>query len=148
MNAAVAIGMSVALIAGFALAIQAPINSQLGRAVHSTLLAGTLSFSLSALLLIAISLLTGELRLFHSIAPVSRWLWIGGIFGPIYVLGVIYSVPLIGVFSAFAMVVAGQLVGALILDLVGAFGLTAKPISLPRVLSMVFVFIGVVLSRF
>ncbi|PZQ97748.1 MAG: EamA-like transporter family protein [Cereibacter sphaeroides] len=148
MNASATIFLAAAVIAGLALSIQAPINGQLGRAVHSTLLASTISFSVSVVLLLAISYATGEFRQLSDMGPTPWWLWIGGIFGPIYMLGIIYSVPNIGVVSALAAVVAGQLLGAMTIDLIGAFGVAARPISLTRVLSVCFVFAGVVLSRY
>ncbi|VDC22671.1 DMT family transporter [Pseudogemmobacter humi] len=148
MSFPLALCMTFALGAGVALAVQAPINAQLGKAVHSPLLASTISFSLSTLLLIATTLMSGEYRLLAGAEPLRWFLWIGGLFGPLYMLGVIFSVPVIGVVSTFAMVVAGQLLGAVIIDMIGAFGTAARPVSPARLLSVLFVFAGVVLSRF
>jgi transporter family-2 protein len=67
--------------------------------------------------------------------------------GTVYVLAALWSVPKVGVLTVVAAAVFGQLMAALVMDAVGAFGLAAREISLTRILAVIMVLGGLVLSR-
>jgi transporter family-2 protein len=56
-------------------------------------------------------------------------------------------VPRLGVVTMIAALILGQLVGAIILDAVGAFGLPVKEIGWQRIVAVALVAGGVILSR-
>ncbi len=57
--------------------------------------------------------------------------------------------PVTGALVFFVCIIAGQLLGAMLADHFGAFGLTVREISLPRVMGLVLVLVGAVLvSRY
>ena len=134
------------LMGGIAIAMQAPLNGALGRTLGATLPAATVSFAVGFVALLVLSFATVG-NPFGRLGAVPLWQWAGGLFGAYYVWSVIWGVPTLGVVTAMAALILGQMAGALILDAVGAFGVAVQPISLTRILAVVLVASGVVLSR-
>lgn len=84
---------------------------------------------------------------FGRLATVPLWQWAGGLLGAYYVWSVIWGVPALGVVTAMAALILGQMAGALVLDATGAFGMPVQPVSLTRILAVLMVAGGLVLSR-
>ena len=60
----------------------------------------------------------------------------------------LWSVPTIGILTAFAALLLGQLSAALVLDAIGAFAAPVHAITPTRVLALLMVAGGLILSRF
>jgi len=56
-------------------------------------------------------------------------------------------VPSLGVVSSVAALVLGQMAAAMVIDHTGALGIVAQPITPSRVVSVILVAAGLVLSR-
>ena len=70
----------------------------------------------------------------------------GMLAGP-YIIAAAFLAPRLGIGLFFGAVIAGQLLAGVAFDHTGAFGLTQKPIDLPRMLGIVALLVGVVLIR-
>ncbi|WP_103333078.1 DMT family transporter [Pseudotabrizicola formosa] len=134
------------LLGGIAIAVQAPLNGALGKTLGATLPAAAVSFAVGFIALLALSYATVS-HPFARLGSVPLWQWAGGLLGAYYVWSVISGVPTLGVVTAMAALILGQMAGALVLDAIGAFGVPVQPISLTRVLAVCLVAAGVVLSR-
>jgi bacterial/archaeal transporter family-2 protein len=104
------------LLGGAAVSVQAALNAQVGRAVASAVAAGTLSFALGlvALLLVIAGIVASGHR--YPALPSDWWLYVGGLFGALFVTVVAAVVPRVGVLVVTLATVAGQVVGAVLLD--------------------------------
>jgi transporter family-2 protein len=71
----------------------------------------------------------------------------GGALGAFTVFATLTGVPALGVVTTVAALVLGQLLAATALDLSGAFGLPVHALTPQRVLAVLLVAAGVVLSR-
>ncbi|MGO4572483.1 DMT family transporter [Microvirga sp. 2TAF3] len=147
MNAPILIPLLGIVAGGAMLAAQAPVNAALARALGDPLLAACVSFGIGFAILFIISALRGAWPLGSALAAAPWWSWIGGLMGAFYVAIVIWGVPQLGVVSTVAALVLGQLVAALILDAIGAFGLPIHAITWQRLLATALIFSGLVLSR-
>ena len=136
------------VLAGVCIAVQAPINTALARQVESPLAAAAFSFGVGFVLLVGVTLLTGQGRGLTRVGGVEPWMWIGGFFGAFYVWAMVWSLPRLGVLTALCALALGQIVAAILLDRSGAFGLPLRDVSLPRILAALMVGGGLVLSRF
>ncbi|RGP35233.1 DMT family transporter [Pseudotabrizicola alkalilacus] len=134
------------LVGGIAIAVQAPLNGALGRTLGAALPAAAVSFAVGFIALMVLSFATVG-NPFGRLGAVPLWQWAGGLLGAYYVWSVIWGVPTLGVVTAMAALILGQMAGALMLDAVGAFGVPVQPISLTRILAVVMVAGGLVLSR-
>lgn len=142
------IAMALMALAGAAVAVQAPINAALGRAIDSSVAAAAISFGVGFVLLLALAVLIGDAAALPRAGLAPKWLLIGGAFGAFYVWSALWSVPILGVLTTTALLILGQITAAMLIDQFGAFGMTARDISLPRLGAAVLVTAGVILSRF
>ena len=86
----------------------------------------------------------GSIPAFDSL---PKWAWFGGTFAAYYLVASLIGIPKLGAASVFSLVIAGQMVAALILDSTGAFGVTQISLSTSRVLGTALLLIGVILIQ-
>lgn len=133
-------------LGGVAIALQAPINAALSRSVGSPVAAAAVSFGVGFILLVALTFVGGS-GAFGRLASVPVWQLAGGLLGAFYVWSMVSVVAGLGVVTAMAALIFGQLTAALLLDASGAFGIAVQTISLQRVLAVLLVGAGLILSR-
>jgi transporter family-2 protein len=140
-------GVAIALTAtvGGAVALQAPINSHLGKAVGS-FQAAFLSFAIGTVALLIIAALAkgglGGIR--HATEP--PWYYLtGGLLGVAYVSTVLVSVRTLGAGGVTAATIAGQLTLAVIIDQLGILHVAQRSITIDRVAGIVLLAAGVFL---
>ena len=146
MNAA-PIALGLALIGGIGMAVQAPTNAILSKASGSPVVAAFISFLVGAVALGA-AVAAGSGRLFAPELRIVPWYaWLGGLYGAFFVVVAAFGAPRIGVGPLLTAVVAGQLMGAIVLDHYGLLGLARQPISIGKIAGIGLVLIGAVLVR-
>jgi len=99
------------------------------------------------LVLAVVTALTQPRIAFGPLREVPWWAWAGGFYGAFFVAVGAYAAPKLGIASMVTIGVAGSMVGALVLDHFGAFGLDRTPISVGRLFGVALVIAGVVLVR-
>jgi transporter family-2 protein len=129
------------IVVGGLIALQAPINSGLGRAT-GTLSAAAISFTVGTVLLIGIVVVTGSLGEISGATDVRPYYLIGGILGACYVTTVLLTVRTLGAGGVTAATVAGQLTTSVVIDRLGILGLDETPITPGRVIGVVLLFAG------
>jgi bacterial/archaeal transporter family-2 protein len=132
------------IVVGGLIALQAPINSTLGRAT-GTLPAAAISFSVGTILLVGIVLVGGDLHKVSGVVDVHWHYLIGGLLGAAYVTTVLVTVRTLGAGGVTAATVAGQLTSAVLIDRLGVLGLDKTPITFGRVLGVLLLFAGTLL---
>jgi transporter family-2 protein len=78
---------------------------------------------------------------------IPAYLGLAGLLAVPYLLAASFLAPRIGIGLFLAAIIAGQLIGGVVLDHVGAFGASPRPVDLPRLLGVVALLVGVVLIR-
>ncbi len=140
-------GAAVLLTAfvGGLIALQAPINSQLGRSV-GTFQAAFVSFLLGTVVLAVIAAVAkGGLGQIGEARNLTWYYLTGGILGAVYVTTVLVTVRSLGAGPVVAATIAGQLSASLVVDQLGILGVEKDPISLPQILGVVLLAAGVFL---
>jgi len=139
------------IVGGMATATQAPINAALNRAFSDPILVACFSFFVGFAVLLVVWLVSLLVRETGFVMPQSTgvpwWAWVGGTLGAIYVLAALWAVPMLGMVTIVAAMVLGQLLAALLIDAFGVFGIAVREISLTRILAVLMVMGGLVLSR-
>ncbi|RAV99235.1 DMT family transporter [Pseudochryseolinea flava] len=139
--------LGLALISGMVLPIQASLNAKVGKVLESGVAASLLSFvvgGLSLVMYIVFSSETINTQAFKSIPALG---WIAGLLGAFYVTIVIFTIPRIGPALTFSLIVAGQMIVALILEHFNLLVAQQHSINLPRILGMLLIIGGVILIR-
>lgn len=142
------LGLFIGLIVGLALSSQGAINGRLAGHLGGPLPAAVVSFSvgLAALLFVTVLLRqpwpgpTGA-------ATAPWWAFAGGLLGATVVACAAYFVPQIGVATWAAAIIAGQLVGAMIIDHNGWLAVPARPMDVTRAAGAVCLALGVFLVQ-
>ena len=140
-------GLAVVLTAfvGGLIALQAPINSQLGRSV-GTFQAAFVSFALGTILLAVIAgLAKGGFGQIAEARGLSWYYLTGGILGALYVTCVLVTVRSLGAGPVVAATIAGQLSASLVVDQLGVLGVEKDPITATKVVGVVLLAVGVYL---
>ncbi|ATP49933.1 DMT family transporter [Pseudomonas kermanshahensis] len=142
------IPVAMALLAGAVLPFQAAGNAAVGRALGHWLWGAFTSLTVSSVVVIAALLIlrvpTPDLG---KALQGPWWLWIGGVLGALYVAGAAALTPKLGAAGFLVLVVAGQILTAVIADHFGVMGLGGKPVNLARVAGVVLILCGVFLVQ-
>ena len=131
------------LLTGIALVIQPVGNSRLASLIGSTLWACGLSASMTAIVIFACAAFLSGAPNLNDVAGRNSWLtWTGGVLGAVSLIGLTYAVPRIGAAAVLVLVVAAQIVTALLVDRSGILEVSA-PLSPGRVAGALLVLGGV-----
>ena len=133
--------MLVTAAVGGVLALQAPINAELGRAT-GRLPAALVSFTVGTLVLLLIVALAGDLGGLGSTFDVRWYYLIGGALGAAYVTAALITVSTIGAGGVAAATITGQLAISVVIDQLGILGLEKSPITAGRVVGVVLLLAG------
>jgi transporter family-2 protein len=135
-------------LGGAGLTLQMAWNARLRTSTGSPVLATIISVlvSLLSLVLLWASGATdrGSIPAFNSL---PKWAWFGGVFAVYYLVASLIAIPKLGATTVFSLVIAGQMMAALILDSTGAFGAAQISLSTSRVLGTALLLIGVILIQ-
>lgn len=139
------LALLVMVVAGGLVAMQAPINSALGKAVGS-FQAAAWSFTVGLAALVALATLTGGVGT-PGKARELDWYYLvgGGLIGATYVTSVLILVRTLGAGGVTAATIAGQLTTAVALDHFGLLGLERNPLTATRLAGVVLLFAGTLL---
>jgi transporter family-2 protein len=133
------------LVAGFCVCFQGTMNGhwQARIGVHSTILINGFVVAALTTLFFLIANQTPFEKITSEIRP---WVVLNGICGAVILTIAALTFPRIGAASVIVIMVAGQLVTAVILDHFGILNLPQHPVSLLRIMGIVFVVLGVILT--
>ena len=141
-------GMIAAAGCGVLLICQPLMNAILARAIGSPYGATFVSLTVSlagALVLIAV---TGRGTMTReTLATVPWWVFLAGLVGLVFVLAGVTIAPVTGALVFIVCVIAGQLVGALVVDHFGLFGIAVRHVTLARAAGLALVLAGAFLVQ-
>src|SRR5918999_898114 len=132
------------VFAGGLIALQAPINSMLGRSVGS-LPAASVSFAIGLAALVVITLLVGGGFGDLGEAKGLSWYYLtGGVLGAVYVTTALIAVRTLGAGGVTAATIAGQLSLSVVIDRMGVLGLDERAITWEKLLGIGLLALGTV----
>jgi transporter family-2 protein len=139
------IAFVVMVLAGALVAMQAPINSALGRAAGS-FQAAAWSFTVGLVALLCLAALTGGIGT-PGRARELEWYYLvgGGLIGATYVTSVLVMVRTLGAGGVTAATIAGQLSMSVVLDHFGLLGLERSPLTAVKLVGVGLLVLGTLL---
>jgi bacterial/archaeal transporter family-2 protein len=139
----VALATLAALLGGALIAMQAPINGELGENVGSVA-AATVNFAVGAVILIALTIVIGDG--FERIGEARELPWYytvgGGALGAAFVIIAVVTVSTLGATGITAATLAGQLGASVALDKAGVLGLVEREITVGRIIGIALLLVG------
>lgn len=137
----------IAFASGAFLPIQAGLNNKLGRSIESPVHASMISFMVGVLTVFLYLLVTQQQVSWTGIRTAPWYSWLGGALGAFYVTAIIQAFPKIGPALTFGLVVAGQMVIAVLLDHFDVLVAQQTPINAWRLSGIALIITGVILIR-
>lgn len=139
-------GVAVVLTAavGGLIALQAPINSRLGKTVGN-FQAATVSFVIGTLVLVVIAALAGGFGRLGESRHLPWYYLTGGVLGAAYVASVLVTVRSLGAGGVVAATIAGQLTMAVVVDRYGWLGVDKQPVTIARLAGIALLAAGTLL---
>ena len=137
--------IALAIFAGVAVAHQPGINARFAQATPSPVYGGVINFVCGAVVMVVIALV---MRLppptISKLGGLPWWAWTGGALGAFFVTTALVLVPKVGATQYLACMIAGQLVGSVIIDHFGHLGLAVHPFSVGRAVGILLLIAGLV----
>lgn len=137
-----------AVTGGMLIAAQGPIYARMSALLGGNpLVVAFLAFALATCAL-GLMLLAGQPRLPDAgqLRALPWWVWLGGLFGVYQVMVSMQAVPLLGVTLFLMLVILGNLIGAVVFDHQGWFGLPRRPVSPAALIGVGLVLAGAFLT--
>src|SRR5262245_53010707 len=121
-------------LGGVCLALQMAWNARLRTATGSAVLTTIISVSITLVLLASMwasgTTTRGSISGARSL---PLWAWCGGVCAAYYLVASLLAIPKLGTAAVFSLVIAGQMIAAIILDWTGAFGVPHVALSASRI---------------
>jgi transporter family-2 protein len=138
----------LAFLAGAVLPVQTGVNSRLAGTVGHPTLASLISFIVGTLGLLVYTLaLRIPLPQMSALSNAPFWIWFGGMLGAFFIATTTTLAAKIGATVLVGLIIAGQLIVAVMLDHFGLLGFVPHPINLWRVLGILLLIAGVFLIK-
>jgi transporter family-2 protein len=138
--------VAVALGAGVAGAVQVAVMGAFGDRIGTL---EALAFTALAGAVLAAALLLVARRSFDAYADglaAPRWLWLGAVLGVFVVGAITLAGPRIGTTDTVALLIAGQLGAAVVIDRFGWFGIERVAVTWPRIAGIALLALGAFLT--
>jgi transporter family-2 protein len=140
------VAVALAALAGAAGAAQIAVMGRFGERIG---VIAALAFSTAVTAMLALAVLLAATRSLHGYADATRqpvWLWSGGALGLFIVLSVTVAGPRVGTTATVALLIAGQLAAAVVIDRFGLFGAEQVGIGWQRVIGVWLLALGAALT--
>ncbi|MEY2385419.1 DMT family transporter [Lactiplantibacillus pentosus] len=138
----------IPILMGGGLAMQTAVNAKLRQFVGSPYLASAVSFSVGALFLIVLTLLSG-VSPFVSLTTIATnpwWIWLGGLLGVIGLTVNLLLFPRLGSIQTAVLPIFGQIVMGILIDQFGWFASPREPLTIVKVIGLVLVTLGMLVA--
>jgi bacterial/archaeal transporter family-2 protein len=139
---------ALAVIVGALIPVQAATNAAMSRVIGSVAITSVAVFAIG-LVVVAVWAIVIRVPLpsLETLGHVPAYGWFGGFIVASYVISITFLAPRLGVGNAIRLVVTGQIVAAVIIDHIGAFGAVFQRLTMGRAVGVMLMIIGLILAR-
>lgn len=138
----------LSLVIGIGVALQTGVNSQLRHDTNSPVFTALISFGTGFIaLLILYFAFFYKSQAFPQDYTFEWWKFTGGLFGVLYIAGMVIVAPRIGAANALGIIVTGQFLAAMVIDHFGWMNMPVQPISWYRLSGIALLLLGVYLIQ-
>jgi bacterial/archaeal transporter family-2 protein len=135
-----------AVLGGIVLAVQVGVNVQLRNTLGDPITSTLVSFVVGTAGLGVYAFVTrAPWPTWSSLGEVPAWQWTGGLLGAVYVVSTILVGPRLGAATLLSLVVAGQMIAAMVLDHHGWLGFAQQAVNVWRIAGALLLIAGTVL---
>jgi transporter family-2 protein len=136
----------LSLFLGIVLVVHLAMNGQVGNVMKNARVANALFWCIGALTALAIGLTGWQSGALATLKHVNPILLTGGALGACLVFAIAWLIPQIGARDVMLTLLAGQILGGIVLSHFGWLGSPQQPITLMKVAGVLIMIAGVVLT--
>jgi bacterial/archaeal transporter family-2 protein len=136
------------MIIGAVLAVHLAMNGRVGGVIANPRVANALFWCIGAVTAVVIGLTGWQQGALNPLSKVHPLLLTAGVLGACLVFGIAWLIPQIGAGPLMITMLAGQVLGGLVMSHFGLLGSPVEPITLTKALGVVVMIGGVVLATF
>jgi bacterial/archaeal transporter family-2 protein len=133
---------------GIILAVHLAMNGRVGSALENPRVANALFWCIGAATAVLIGLTGWHAGAFNGLKDVHPLLLTAGALGACLVFAIAWLLPQVGARAMFITLIAGQVLGGMILSHYGWLGSPVQKITLPNVIGAIIMILGVVLATY
>ena len=133
---------------GVVLAVHLAMNGRVGSVLNNARVGNALFWCIGALAALTIGLTGWQEGALSPLKDVHPLLLTAGVFGACLVFAIAWLIPQVGAGPVMVTLLAGQVIGGLLLSHFGWLGSPAQPISVAKVLGVLIMIGGVVLATY
>ena len=138
--------ISLTILMGIIMSIYLPMNSSVSKYVGSSITANVTFFMVAFLTSIIIFLVFGQFDTVHKVKEVPIYLYLTGFISAFIVLGTTFLIPHIGTRKFFILLIAGQIVMAVVVSHFGILESPKDPINMKKLIGAALVIMGAIIS--
>lgn len=138
--------ITAAFVMGMIMSVYLPMNSSVSRHLGSPVTANMTFFLVAFLTSLLIFLFSGDFTTLKRITAVPAYLYLTGFVSAFIILGTTFMIPNIGARRFFILLVAGQIVMAIVISHFGVLESPRDPVTLKKLLGAGLVIAGAVVS--
>jgi bacterial/archaeal transporter family-2 protein len=136
------------LLLGIVLDVHLAMNSEVGKALGNPRVGNALFWCIGAIAAIVIGITGWQTGALNGVREVNPLLLTAGVLGACLVFGIIWLIPQVGARGVFINLLAGQVLGGMILSHFGWLGSPVQRISPIHVVGAIVMLVGVVLATY
>jgi bacterial/archaeal transporter family-2 protein len=138
--------ISLAFLLGILMSIYLPMNSSVSRYVGSSITANITFFFVALLTSIVIFLIFGQFDTVNKVKEVPIYLYLTGFISAFMILGTTFLIPHLGARKFFILLIAGQILMAVVVSHFGILESPQDPINMKKLIGVSLVIIGAIIS--
>ncbi|MGD8211291.1 MAG: DMT family transporter [Desulfobacterales bacterium] len=138
----------LAFAMGLTMSIYLPMNSSVAKYLGSTITANVTFFFVALFTSVFIFLLSGQFSAMNHIKDVPLYLYLTGFVSAFVVLGTTFLIPHIGARKFFILLIAGQILMAIIVSHFGLLESPKDPVNMKKVIGAILVLTGAIFSTY
>ncbi len=136
--------MLAALATGALVPLQLAFNGQLGGVTRNAFTASLIVFLVGALVLtIVVAATRPTMPTASELAAAPKTVWLGGVIATGYIVAIVVLTPRLGVGLTTGLILVGQIITALALDHLGAFGNAQHALNAGRLAGLALMIAGI-----
>ena len=136
----------LALLMGVVMSIYLPMNSAVSKHLGSPITANITFFLMALITSLIIFIVFGKVNTISNLRDVPVYLYLTGFISAFIVLGTTFLIPHIGARKFFILMIAGQIVMAIVVSHFGLLESPKDPISIKKMIGASLVIIGAMVS--
>ena len=138
----------LAFAMGLIMSIYLPMNSSVAKYLGSTITANVTFFVVALFTSVLIFLLSGQFNTFNHLKDVPVFLYLAGFVSAFVVLGTTFLIPHIGARKFFILLIAGQILMAIVVSHFGLLESPKDPINTRKMIGAILVLAGAIFSTY